>query len=57
MLCQEASEGNVGIILLRNWSWNLVMDYDQVLAYGEQYYLPLEQLLLREARNMSKQVP
>jgi CubicO group peptidase (beta-lactamase class C family) len=57
MLYQETPQGRVGIILLRNWSWNLVMDYEQVLDYGKQYYLPLEQLLLQEANNMLKQVP
>jgi hypothetical protein len=52
MLYEETSMGKVGIILLRNWSWNLVMDYEQVLDYGKQYYLPLEQSLLQEAKNM-----
>ena len=51
-LYQETPQGHVGIALLRMWSWNLVMDYDQALAYGKQYYLPLEQLLLQDAKNM-----
>jgi CubicO group peptidase (beta-lactamase class C family) len=57
MLSQVTPQGKVGIILMRNWSWNLVMDYEQVLDYGKKYYLPLEQLLLQEAKNMLKQVP
>ena len=50
MLCQETTQGKVGIILLRNWSWSYVMDNDRVTEYGMQYYLPLEQLLF-EAGN------
>jgi CubicO group peptidase (beta-lactamase class C family) len=57
MLYQETSQGKVGIILLRNWSWNLITDYDKVLDYGKQYYLPLETLLFRAGRNLLKQEP
>ncbi len=55
MLSQETTQGKVGIILLRNWSWNLVADYDRVLDYGKQYYLPLEQLLFQAGRNLLRQ--
>jgi hypothetical protein len=57
MLYQETPQGTIGIILLRNWSWNLIMDNDRVLDYGIQYYLPLEQLLFKEAMKMLIQLP
>jgi len=52
MLYQETTQGKVGIILLRNWSWSYVMDNDRVNEYGMQYYLPLERLLLEAGRNV-----
>ena len=52
MLFQETTQGNVGIILLRNWSWSLVTDNERVMEYGMQYYLPLEQLLFEGGRNV-----
>ena len=52
MLYQETNQGNVGIILLRNWSWGYVMDNDRVMDYGMQYYLPLEPLLFEAGINM-----
>jgi CubicO group peptidase (beta-lactamase class C family) len=55
MLYQETPQGKVGIILLRNWSWSLVTNYDRVLDYGKQYYLPLETLLFQAGRNLLKQ--
>jgi CubicO group peptidase (beta-lactamase class C family) len=52
MLYQETTQGNVGIILLRNWSWGYVTDSDRVMEYGMQYYLPLEPLLLKAGGNV-----
>ncbi|MGD8998062.1 MAG: serine hydrolase [Anaerolineae bacterium] len=51
MLYQETTQGNVGIILLRNWSWGYVTDNDRVMEYGMQYYLPLEPLLFEAGRD------
>ena len=52
MLYQETTQGNVGIILLRNWKWDLVTDNDRVTEYGIQYYLPLEPLLFEAGKNV-----
>jgi CubicO group peptidase (beta-lactamase class C family) len=52
MLYQEATQGDVGIILLRNWSWGYVTDNERNMEYGMQYYLPLEPLLFEAGRDV-----
>jgi CubicO group peptidase (beta-lactamase class C family) len=49
MLIKKTSKGKVGIIFLRNWSWNLADDYENGFEYWKKYHVGIREILLEEA--------
>jgi CubicO group peptidase (beta-lactamase class C family) len=49
MLYKETPQGKVGIIFLRNWSWELVDDYENGFEYWKKYHVGVREILMAEA--------
>jgi CubicO group peptidase (beta-lactamase class C family) len=49
MLYQETRSGPVGIIFLRNWSWELADDYANGFEYWKKYHVGVREILIAEA--------
>ena len=52
MLYQETRSGPVGIIFLRNWSWELADDYENGFDYWKKYHVGVREILMEEAERM-----
>jgi CubicO group peptidase (beta-lactamase class C family) len=52
MLIKNTPQGKVGIIFLRNWSWNLADDYENGFEYWKTYHVGIRQILLEEAERL-----
>jgi CubicO group peptidase (beta-lactamase class C family) len=49
MLYKETPQGKVGIIFLRNWSWELADDYENGFEYWNKYHVGVREILMEEA--------
>jgi CubicO group peptidase (beta-lactamase class C family) len=54
MLYTESSQGNYGIIFLRNWSWELADDYDNGFEYWKKYHVGVREILMDAAEMISR---
>lgn len=52
MLSRETARGNYGIIFLRNWSWELVNDYESGFEYWKKYHVGVREILMAEAERL-----
>jgi CubicO group peptidase (beta-lactamase class C family) len=52
MLYQVTRSGTIGILFLRNWSWELADDYDNGLEYWQKYHVGVRDILMAEAVRM-----
>jgi hypothetical protein len=52
MLYQETRSGSVGIIFLRNWSWELANDYENGFEYWKKYHVGVREILMAEAERL-----
>jgi CubicO group peptidase (beta-lactamase class C family) len=54
MLYKDTPQGKVGIIFLRNWSWELADDYDSGFAYWKKYHVDVREILMGEAERLAQ---
>jgi CubicO group peptidase (beta-lactamase class C family) len=54
MLYTESSQGNYGIIFLRNWSWELADDYENGFEYWKKYHVGVREILMDAAEIISR---
>jgi CubicO group peptidase (beta-lactamase class C family) len=52
MLYKETARGKVGIIFLRNWSWELADAYDEGFEYWKKYHVGVREILMSEAERL-----
>ena len=52
MLYKETPKGKIGIIFLRNWSWELADDYDNGFEYWKKYHVGVREILMVEAERL-----
>jgi CubicO group peptidase (beta-lactamase class C family) len=52
MLYKETPQGKLGIIFLRNWSWELVDDYENGFEYWKKYHVGIREILMEEAERL-----
>ena len=52
MLIKHTPSGKVGIILLRNWSWDVADDYQNGFEYWKKYHVAIREILLEEAESL-----
>ena len=52
MLYKETPQGLVGIIFLRNWSWELANDYENGFEYWKKYHVGVREILMEEAERL-----
>lgn len=54
MLYKEIPQGQIGIIFLRNWSWELADDYDYGFEYWKTYHVGVREILMSEAERLAR---
>jgi CubicO group peptidase (beta-lactamase class C family) len=52
MLYKETAQGKFGVIFLRNWSWELIDDYDNGFEYWKKYHIGVREILITEAERL-----
>jgi CubicO group peptidase (beta-lactamase class C family) len=52
MLIKESPQGKVGIIFLRNWTWELADDYENGFEYWKKYHVGVRGILLEAAEDL-----
>jgi CubicO group peptidase (beta-lactamase class C family) len=52
MLYKETPQGKVGIIFLRNWSWELADDYENGFEYWKKHHVGVREILMAAAERL-----
>jgi CubicO group peptidase (beta-lactamase class C family) len=52
MLYKRTPQGRIGIIFMRNWSWELADDYDNGKEYWLKYHVGVREILMDEAERL-----
>jgi CubicO group peptidase (beta-lactamase class C family) len=52
MLYKEKPQGKVGIVFLRNWSWELADAYEEGFGYWKKYHVGVREILMAEAERL-----